>query len=86
MSILRDDKMRLLFQEAIVTKLAVTQSATRYQMKTTDIFPFFSKSYHSKTDKDFPMKPIPISHKCPKFSVKDSRDNLFQSILKLFKR
>ena len=37
MSILRDDKMRPLFQEAIVTKLAVTQSTTRYQMKATDI-------------------------------------------------
>ena len=33
MSILRDDKMRPLFQEAIVTKLEVTQSTTRYQMK-----------------------------------------------------
>ena len=30
MSILRDDKMRPLFQEAIVTKLAVAQSTTRY--------------------------------------------------------
>ena len=37
MSILRDDKMRPLFKEAIVTKLAVTQSTTRYQMKATDI-------------------------------------------------
>ena len=37
MSILRDDKMRPLFQEAIVTKLAVTQSTTRYQMKAMDI-------------------------------------------------
>ena len=37
MSILRDDKMRPLFQEVIVTKLAVTQSTTRYQMKATDI-------------------------------------------------
>ena len=36
-SILRDDKMRPLFQEAIVTKLAVTQSTTRYQMKAMDI-------------------------------------------------
>ena len=37
MSILRDDKMRPLFQEAIVTNLEVTQSTTRYQMKATDI-------------------------------------------------
>ena len=37
MSILRDDKMRPLFQEAIVTKLAVTQSTTRYQMNAMDI-------------------------------------------------
>ena len=37
MSILRDDKMRPLFKEVIVTKLAVTQSTTRYQMKATDI-------------------------------------------------
>ena len=37
MSILRDDKMRPLFQEAIVTKLVVTQSASGYQMKATDI-------------------------------------------------
>ena len=37
MSILRDDKMRPLFQEAIVTKLAVAQSTTRYQMKAMDI-------------------------------------------------
>ena len=37
MSILRDDKMRPLFQEAIVNKLAVTRSTTRYQMKATDI-------------------------------------------------
>ena len=29
MSILRDDKMRPLFKEAIVTKLVVTQSTTR---------------------------------------------------------
>ena len=29
MSILRDDRMRPLFQEAIVTKLAVTQSITK---------------------------------------------------------
>ena len=37
MSILRVDKMRPLFQEAFVTKLAVTQSTTRYQMKAMDI-------------------------------------------------
>ena len=37
MSILKDDKMRPLFQEAIVTKLVVTQSASRYQMKAKDI-------------------------------------------------
>ena len=37
MSILRDDKMRPLFQEVIVTKLAVTQSTTRYQMNAMDI-------------------------------------------------
>ena len=37
MSIFRDDKMRPLFKEAIVTKPAVTQSTTRYQMKATDI-------------------------------------------------
>ena len=37
MSILRVDNMRPLFQEVIVTKLAVTQSTTRYQMKATDI-------------------------------------------------
>ena len=35
MSILRVDKMRPLFQEVIVTELAVTQSTTRYQMKAT---------------------------------------------------
>ena len=35
MSILRDDKMRPLFQEVIVTKLAVTQSTTKYQMKAS---------------------------------------------------
>ena len=37
MSILRDDKMRPLFKEAIVTKLTVIQSTARYQMKATDI-------------------------------------------------
>ena len=37
MSIFRVDKMRPLFQEAVVTKLAVTQSTTRYQMKAMDI-------------------------------------------------
>ena len=37
MSILRADKMRPLFQDAIVTILAVTQGTTRYQMKATDI-------------------------------------------------
>ena len=37
MRILRDNKMRPLFQEAIVTELAVPQSTTRYQMKATDI-------------------------------------------------
>ena len=37
MSILRVDKMRPLFQEVIVTKLAVTQSTTRYQMNAMDI-------------------------------------------------
>ena len=37
MSILRVDKMRPLFQDAILTKLSVTQSTTRYQMKATDI-------------------------------------------------
>ena len=31
------------------------------------------------------MKPTPNSHKYPKFLVKESRDNLSQSILKLFK-
>ena len=46
MSILRDDKMRPLFQEAIVTKLAVTQSTTRYQMKAMDIiFPMIPHEY-----------------------------------------
>ena len=46
MSILRVDKMRLLFQEAIVTKLSVTQSTTRYQMKATDIiFPMIPHEY-----------------------------------------
>ena len=44
---------------------------------------FFSKSCHSKTDKDFSMKPTPNSYKYPNFSVKESRDNLSQSILKL---
>ena len=40
MSILRDDKMRPLFQEAIVTKLAVTHSTATYQMKAMHmIFP-----------------------------------------------
>ena len=73
MSNLRDDKKRPLFQEAIVTKLEVTQSASRYQMKATDII--------------FPM----IPHESlwvkwfPKFSVKESRDNSSQSILKSFK-
>ena len=37
MRILRDNKMRPLFQEAIVTELAVPKSTTRYQMKATDI-------------------------------------------------
>ena len=37
MSILMDDKMRPLFQGAIVTKLAITKSTTRYQMKATEI-------------------------------------------------
>ena len=37
MNILRVDKMRPLFQEAIVTKLAVTQRTTRYQLKAMDI-------------------------------------------------
>ena len=37
MSILRVDKIKQLLLEAIVTKLAVTQSTTRYQMKATDI-------------------------------------------------
>ena len=36
LSILRDDKMTL-FQEVIVTKLAVTQSTTCYQMKAMAI-------------------------------------------------
>ena len=46
MSILRVDKMRPLFQEAIVTKLSVTQSTTRYQMKATDIiFPMIPHEY-----------------------------------------
>ena len=44
MSTLRDDKMRPLFQEAIVTNLVVTHSTTRYQMKARDII--------------FPMIPI----------------------------
>ena len=39
-SILRDDNMRPLFQDAIVTILVVIQSTTRSQMKATDtIFP-----------------------------------------------
>ena len=37
MSILRVDKTRPLFQKATVTKLKVTQSTTRYQMKASDI-------------------------------------------------
>ena len=37
MIIPRDDKMRPLFKEAIVTKPVVTQSTTRYQMKAIDI-------------------------------------------------
>ena len=37
MSILRDDKIRPRFQEAVVTKQAVTQSNTGYQIKATDI-------------------------------------------------
>ena len=42
-NILRVDKMRPLFQEAVVTKLVVTQSASGYQMKATDIvFPMIS--------------------------------------------
>lgn len=46
MSILRDDKMRPLFQEAIVTKLAVTQSTTRYQMKAmVNIFPMMPHDF-----------------------------------------
>ena len=46
MNILRDDKMRPLFQEAIVTKLAVTQSTTRYQLKAMDIiFPIVPHEY-----------------------------------------
>ena len=46
MSILRVDKMRPLFQEAIVTKLLVTQNTTRYQIKATDIiFPMIPHEY-----------------------------------------
>ena len=46
MSILRDDKMRPLFKEAILTKLVVTQSTARYQMKATDIiFPMIPHEY-----------------------------------------
>ena len=43
---------------------------------------FFSKSCHLKTDKDFSTKPTPSSHTYSNFSVKESRDNLSQSILK----
>ena len=65
MSILRDDKMRPLFQEVIVTKLAVTQSTTRYQMKATDIiFPPMSLCESQDSDTTalqswayFPRKP-----------------------------
>ena len=46
MSILSEDKMRPLSREAIVTKLAVTQSTTRYQMNATDIiFPMIPHEY-----------------------------------------
>ena len=48
-------------------------------LKTCFGHPFFQKkSCHSKTDKDFFMKPTLNSHTNPKFSVKDSRDNLSQ--------
>ena len=51
MSILRDAKMRPLFQEAIVTKLTVTQSTTRYKMKATDIiFPMVPHGTPSGSD------------------------------------
>ena len=46
---------------------------------------FFSIGCHSKNDKKISLKPTPNSHKCSKFSVKESWDNLSQSILKLFK-
>lgn len=46
MRILRDDKMRPLFKEVIVTKLALPQSTTRYQMKATEIiFPMISHEF-----------------------------------------
>ena len=51
-------------------------------LKTCFWHTFFSKSYHSKTDKVFSMKPTPNSHKYPNLLVKESRDNLSQSILK----
>ena len=46
---------------------------------------FFSKSCHFKTYSDFSMKPTPNGHKYPKFSVKESRANLSQSITEIFK-
>ena len=68
MNILRVDKMRPLFQEAIVAKLAVTQRTTRYQLKAMDIiFPMMPHDYpwvkwfwpHSPAKLSiFPKKPL----------------------------
>ena len=132
MNILRVDKMRPLFQEAIVTKLAVTQRTTRYQLKAMDIifqmipneylwvkwfghyspaklsiFPkkserlknapfsqalktcfwhtFFQTALIQRLTEIFSIKPTPNGHKYLKFSVKEGRANLYQSIAEIFK-
>ena len=56
-----------------------------HAQKTCYWHTFFSKSCHSKTDKDFYMKPTTNGHKYPKVSVKESRANLSQSIIEIFK-
>ena len=78
MTIFRDDKMRPLFQEAIVTKLAVTQSTTRYQMKATDIiFPMMSnlKSGLKLSKKFSPFQDIPVQSNKSKANFKKANIN-----------
>ena len=57
MSTLRDDKMRPLFKEAIVTRLAVTQSTTKMLRKYFLIFAFWklTNMYLNGYEKGWPL-------------------------------